>query len=298
MHYYDFWWIIGRYIGDGWQTKNGIIICCPKHNTEEIEKRLGKIVNYTKTEDRSTYRYVISSKEWLAFVCQFGKGAEHKHLTDTILDLPRALLKGFLDGYMSADGCYSCNLYKATSISRELVYGLAQCVAKVYRVPYRIYHTKRPPKYIIEGREVNQHDTWQLVWKTQIGKQDKAFFQDNHVWFPIKEITEIEPQNVYDIEVENNHSFTVQNTIVHNCQDLSAAGNGAGMKKDSGTRSGLLWEVERILKQMTELPQILLMENVPQVHGEGNKQDFYAWCDTLERLGYHNYWQDLDGALL
>ena len=34
------------------------------------------------------------------------------------------------------------------------------------------------------------------------------------------------------------------------------------MKKGSGTRSGLLWEVERILKEMDELPQILFMENV------------------------------------
>lgn len=31
------------------------------------------------------------------------------------------------------------------------------------------------------------------------------------------------------------------------CQDLSLAGKGAGMSKGSGTRSGLLWEVERIL---------------------------------------------------
>ena len=42
------------------------------------------------------------------------------------------------------------------------------------------------------------------------------------------------------------------------------------MKKGSGTRSGLLWEVERILKEIRDgggkLPQILFMENVPQVH--------------------------------
>ena len=31
------------------------------------------------------------------------------------------------------------------------------------------------------------------------------------------------------------------------CQDMSAAGLGKGMAKGSGTRSGMLWEVERIL---------------------------------------------------
>ena len=32
------------------------------------------------------------------------------------------------------------------------------------------------------------------------------------------------------------------------------------MSKGSGTRSGLLWEVERLLGEMTDLPQILLKE--------------------------------------
>ena len=35
------------------------------------------------------------------------------------------------------------------------------------------------------------------------------------------------------------------------------------------------------------------MENVPQVHGEGNKEDFNKWQFRLEELGYKNYWQDL-----
>ena len=34
------------------------------------------------------------------------------------------------------------------------------------------------------------------------------------------------------------------------CQDLSSAGKMAGMGRDSGTRSGLLWEVERLLTEL------------------------------------------------
>ncbi len=34
------------------------------------------------------------------------------------------------------------------------------------------------------------------------------------------------------------------------CQDLSVAGKQAGMTKGSGTRSGLLWEVERLLNEV------------------------------------------------
>ena len=79
------------------------------------------------------------------------------------------------------------------------------------------------------------------------------------------------------------------------CQDLSLAGKGKGMS-DTSTRSGMLWEVERILaecKELGTLPQVLLMENVPQVHGEGNVEDFNKWQLRLEELGYKNYWEDL-----
>lgn len=36
------------------------------------------------------------------------------------------------------------------------------------------------------------------------------------------------------------------------CQDLSIAGNQKGMAEGSGTRSALLWEVERLLKDARE----------------------------------------------
>lgn len=66
------------------------------------------------------------------------------------------------------------------------------------------------------------------------------------------------------------------------------------MKKGSGTRSGLLWKVERLLKEMNELPQILFMENVTQVHNQQNIEDFKSWLNFLESLGYSNYWKDLN----
>lgn len=70
------------------------------------------------------------------------------------------------------------------------------------------------------------------------------------------------------------------------------------MSKGSGTRSGLLWEVERILSEIKdsggELPQILFMENVPQVHGKKNMADFQKWIQFLESLGYTNFWKDLN----
>ena len=73
------------------------------------------------------------------------------------------------------------------------------------------------------------------------------------------------------------------------CQDLSVAGKQRGMTKGSGTRSGLLWEGERLLDEIENFPQVLLMENVPQVISDANIKDFQLWQDFLTSKGYSNY---------
>lgn len=78
------------------------------------------------------------------------------------------------------------------------------------------------------------------------------------------------------------------------CQDLSVAGKQIGMSEGSESRSSLLWHVARLLRECEEKPQILLMENVTQVHGKKFINDWNKWLQTLEDLGYKNFWQDLN----
>ena len=98
-----------------------------------------------------------------------------------------------------------------------------------------------------------------------------------------------------DLEITDKNKYDYILTYSFPCQDLSLAGKGKGMS-DTSTRSGMLWEVERILKELKEtdsLPQVLLMENVPQVHSVDNTPDFNKWQIELNKLGYKNYWEDL-----
>lgn len=99
-----------------------------------------------------------------------------------------------------------------------------------------------------------------------------------------------------NLEIANTDKYTYLLTYSFPCQDLSLAGKCAGMEKGSGTRSGLLWEVERILSECENKPQILLMENVTQVHGAGNEEHFKQWLLRLEEMGYQSYWQDLSAT--
>lgn len=296
----DFWWLIGRYIGDGWtRTQGGIIICCDSKTDIELNEIITKLesINFTYniSLEGSVYKIHIPKKEIGLFVEQFGKYAYGKKINNTIIDLPKNLLEHFIIGYHSADGSiYKDSIrYRISSVSRELIYGVAHCIAKVYNIPYSIYRTENNKKYIIENREVNQRDTYTLTYDFIEDDKKQAFYENGYIWNPIRSVLNtFEYDDVYDIEVEDDHSFTANGCIVHNCQDISISGVQRGIQK--GTRSGLLYEVERIVEH--NKPKFLLMENVKNLISKNHIKKFNEYIDKLNSLGYGSSWMVLNGA--
>ena len=111
--------------------------------------------------------------------------------------------------------------------------------------------------------------------------------------------TNFEPMDITkihgsDLGIVDKDKYTYFMTYSFPCQDLSIAGHCRGMKEKSGTRSSLLWEVKRLLNECEELPDILLMENVQQVHNKRNVKDFEKFLRFLKKKGYTNTWADLN----
>jgi DNA (cytosine-5)-methyltransferase 1 len=73
------------------------------------------------------------------------------------------------------------------------------------------------------------------------------------------------------------------------CQDLSVAGKRAGL---AGSRSGLFWEVVRILGEL-RTPWFVL-ENVPGLFSSNSGCDFGIVLNALDELGYGLAWRVLD----
>ena len=114
----------------------------------------------------------------------------------------------------------------------------------------------------------------------------------NAIFGTAYEPTDICNIHAEDLRIEDTDKYTYILTYSFPCQDLSIAGHQKGMAKGSGTRSGLLWEVERLLKECNgNLPQILLMENVKQVINHKNKPDFDSWRESLAEMGYTSAYQ-------
>lgn len=86
------------------------------------------------------------------------------------------------------------------------------------------------------------------------------------------------------------------------CQDLSLAGNWhnnkGGINRNSGNRSSLLWEVERILYERRDAklncPRFLMMENVTALLSPKHRKNFEEWKKNLIDLGYYNKVYTLD----
>ena len=101
--------------------------------------------------------------------------------------------------------------------------------------------------------------------------------------------TNFEPQDICkwdkDIEVD---------LIMHGspCQDFSLAGKQAGGDEGSGTRSSLMYETIRIVEKLK--PKYVIWENVKNLLSKKHIHNFNAYLETMEQLGYTNYYQVLN----
>ena len=159
------------------------------------------------------------------------------------------------------------------------------------QTPERIYNI-----LYAMGISQNYNEPMKLEQIKRLG-YDKArqILENIHITHNLVNIQQVKAN---DLGIENTNLFTYLLTYSFPCQDLSSAGLRKGMS-DTSTRSGMLWEVERILnecKENNKMPEILLMENVPDIHNYQNIADFHKWQVKLEELGYKSYWQDLNAT--
>lgn len=100
-----------------------------------------------------------------------------------------------------------------------------------------------------------------------------------------------ETLNLGDISLVNVDDIPSHDLFTYSfpCQDISLAGGLNGFDKDSGTRSSLLWECQRIIEE--KRPKYLLLENVKNLVSKRYIDDFNVWIDTLSSLGYTTTWK-------
>ena len=217
----DEYYMMGYYIGDGWieltKGRNVFNICFKKHKPEVYEI-ISKLIHLTlKLETEKIKTYTCSNKIWWTILKEFGHLAHNKKIPEWIQDSPKEFIQAFIDGYTAADGTID---YKYTTVSKDLAYGLQRLYAKLGKI-ISVKFQKKNPTTIIQNRIVNQRDLYHMTLITNCKKKYVKIVDDDYIYFPIKEIN-ISKQNimVYNFEVNNDNSYTVQNLSVHNCHIL------------------------------------------------------------------------------
>lgn len=289
-------WLLGRYIADGY-IRNGkrkdrvdscnsiVVYSVGKTKLDEFKKHVSTY-NLGVTEERTVFKVRVISKRMTELALLCGRGSNNKVFPPMLLNLPNDLLEQALNGYLSGDGSVNGDNYSATTVSKDLAYSLQQVVHKLYQTPCNLTLTKRPPTCVIEGRTVNQQDTWTVRFKKVAVKQNNAVCIDGMMWYPVRKKTYLPDWegDVYNIEVEDDNSYVAHNMVVHNCQAFSIAGLREGFTDEKG-RGDLFFEMERIFVEKN--PSIIFLENVKNLVAHDNGNTFRVIIDRLESAGYH-----------
>lgn len=280
-------WLLGRYCADGYKENHSLyrpIFCIGKSKVAEFEEKIQGFAHTVTHQERNCVEYKITDEVLISALSDFRTGSTKKEIPQRIIDAPMEEVAIFLEGYLSGDGHRrkDRNLTMFSTISENMGLGLASLVMKVHKVVPSV--GKR-----IDSRGENFNASYNYQFcdnaKSQQIIGDKICVQ-------IKSIErEDSPTEVFNIEVEEDNSYTVFNVIVHNCQDLSVAGKMAGIVEGE-TRSGLLFEALHIIKN--KKPKYAIAENVKNLVGKKFKADFDNMLNILDGYGYNSYWKVLN----
>jgi DNA (cytosine-5)-methyltransferase 1 len=254
----EYWFVLGYFLRYGWIEKKTDNICflIPNENHDILFNKINKVLplNNKQCNLPTSKKYYGYTLNWFYLVKQFYKDNE-KIIPEWVQDAPIEYINEFLSGL-------NYNKNKLTFKYYNLSLGLQRLYSKL-GIIYTVMKTKR---YML------------------IKKSNTYFIKNNYVWYKPKSnyCKKTENKIVYNFEVDNDNSYVVENTVVHNCQAFSNAGN----KNMFNDKRGMLFE--HILRIAVEKkPSFLFLENVKHIKKIGDGEVFKHILKRIDESGYY-----------
>lgn len=289
-------WLLGRYIAEGTIEKcKGIDVGV----TLTLDANLFYAMKKGK-EDYSLATYKrLSENSWLCTIrdavlvtlCKYCGVGEDKRIHQFILDLPKEHLEFFLKGYLF-EMSNKKDIQKVVAKSKELIYQLAQVVMKIYKVGYDLkYVTEKFPEFINKAT-ISKKGVWELKYCAEPKEHSDWYYDNDLLWFKVKENKFIKDYDkpTYNIEVEEDHTYTVWNIGTYNCQGFSSMGN----RVIDDPRNFLYKEYVRILKHVQ--PYAFIGENVQGLLTMANGEVIDQIIRDFSDVGYNVSYQLVNAA--
>jgi DNA-cytosine methyltransferase len=296
-----FFYFIGRWLGDGWANEHKrknrkhsimkrVYVCSGKGKAAELTKRMEETgLHFSSTEMRTSVRFTVSSTvlyDWI--VENFGVHADGKNIPSWVFSLPEQYRKALFQGYMDSDGCLYEERYSSVSVNRALTVGMKMLAAGL---GYTTSIVKQGPRNldgtaVIEGRTVHVRPTYTQSYYTT---PRSAIRTENGFWGLVRKIMPGHKNtHVYNLEVEDDNSYTADGIAVHNCTSFSLAGKREGLRGESG----LMYQYVRAVSEV--MPRWVVWENVFGAFSSERGGAFHQLLSSLDELGYGLAWRVLD----
>ena len=278
-----------------------VVICTERSDADDMLSRMSMLGAQVGVSHEATVTKLRISRKSLAqwLLRWFGRGAAAKTIPGWCLGMQLPWREKLFEGYDAADGDGN----QATSVSRCLAVGIALLATGLGKT-VGISGPYLNKAETIEGRKVNVRPQWQVRYKDDDGRYTRT--GGGMRWRKIRRKTK--PGSVesvvYDIEVDEDHSFTADVFAVHNCQAFSTAGKRhKGWGKDKTYEHGakqknedLFQEYARLLKGL--MPRTFVAENVSGLIKGVAKGYFIEILKALKESGYRVECRVLDAQWL
>lgn len=194
--------------------------------------------------------------------------------------------QALFDGYLESDGCILSNGKKTTSISLPLTTGMKILASGLGKASSVTYSMPKRKSCVIEGRIVNEHGFYS---QTYYNNSRSALISKDGFWGLVrKKLPGRKNIRVYNLEVEDDHSYVAAGIAVHNCQSFSVAGKREGL----AGASGLMFEYIRAVRELR--PRWFVWENVPGAFTSERGEAYRQLLSEMDALGYGLAWRVLD----
>ncbi|WP_235964831.1 DNA cytosine methyltransferase [Kingella bonacorsii] len=263
--------IAGFYLGDGWirrwtdKNKKAVVFGLNAEKYQDFRSSFPDVAHCV-SQEKTVVKVTVCDTELAGLLsAEFGEKAAGKTLPAWVLSHPHR--QALFDGYMRTDGSRTGNGYAANTVSQALAYGIS-ALAQTLGYAASVAKVKTAATTVIQGRTVNQSDYFQMRCFRLDGSR-KSRTDANRLLRTVQAFEETAAQTVYNIEVADDHSYIVNNAVVHNCQAFSVAGLRGSLQDERGnltlTLIRILDAIDFIRARNGQPPCILVWENVPGV---------------------------------
>lgn len=229
----EFMWLLGHYMAEGcFWGHNLIVLSVHKDEVDEIigryagiglNARLRKYIR-PNNDGRSIE---VTSKSLKTFISQHipGKSTD-KSIPMWIFNLDDNLKRAFLDGYIYGDGYITVDGHaRISTASKKLAFD-TRLLANTLNIANGVSYTYQDGHHLNDGHYIRGGDIYQVYLNfSEPGsmKHSRTKFIDGHAWSTVRSVEDFGEADVYDIEVEEDHSYVAEGIVVHNCSFKNGA---------------------------------------------------------------------------